>query len=144
MPDRTKPGSGFLFIDFQADTSNDPEVTRKKHTFIQRNFHQKLKQARLVKLKASKPPVGWAFQPLSSESPTPERQQDDDAVEVNRGHDLVRQGTLPPETWSVKQYLNASFVDPFSSSAVPMTDAMNLYWGHCARLKILAPSLTVY
>ncbi|EED20056.1 conserved hypothetical protein [Talaromyces stipitatus ATCC 10500] len=128
MSGGTKPVSGFLFIDFEADTSNDPEVTRQKHTFIQRNFHQKLKQTRLEKLKASKPRIGWIFQPVKG--PVLEPPQADDAIKVEPDRDPVQQANLLPEAWTVNQYLDASFVDPFSSPVLPMTDAMNLYWRH--------------
>lgn len=137
LADRTKGnpsgGSKFLFIDYETDTSHDPKISREKHTFIQRNFHRKQKQIRLDTLKSSKPPTGWTLQLKTqpsghSESSSAVQQEDDDAID----RDSSQQGTWRSELWSVKGYLNAGFVDPFSSSAAHMTEAMNRYWGHCA------------
>jgi hypothetical protein len=54
------------------------------------------------------------------------------SLTVNSGH-----GTVRSEMWSLKAYLNQGFVDPFSSSAIQMTDSMNLYFHHCRHISPL-------
>lgn len=143
LPDRTaRPNesskSTFLFVDYQADTTRNSRVGKQKQAFLQKKYHEKQKQASIDRLKASKPsskPRVQLAHTLAS-----------DATNTFSFNTLLRKNTEHEETenhngsskhiskiaemWSLKAYLSQGYVDPFSSSAVNMTDSMNLYFHH--------------
>ncbi|EAW07118.1 uncharacterized protein ACLA_018220 [Aspergillus clavatus NRRL 1] len=122
LPDRSrcckpKAKPGFLWIDSQAD-KHDSSVGKQKQAFLQRNYQQRKKQASIARLKASK----VVSKPTNAPATDPRDEE-------NR-QGAYKQMASMSEMWSLKAYLSQGFVDPFSSSAVQMTDSMNLYFQH--------------
>ncbi|KAE8395637.1 hypothetical protein BDV23DRAFT_96571 [Aspergillus alliaceus] len=143
LPDRTaRPNesskSTFLFVDCQADTTRNSRVGKQKQAFLQKRYHEKQKQASIDRLKTSKPLSKARLQLAHTLA--------SDATNAFAFNTLLRKNTEHEETenhngsskqiskiaemWSLKAYLSQGYVDPFSSSAVNMTDSMNLYFHH--------------
>ncbi|KAF7136989.1 hypothetical protein CNMCM5793_006740 [Aspergillus hiratsukae] len=133
---RRQPRPTFLFIDSQVDNPQNPSVSKQKQAFLLRNYHRKKKQASIERLKSSKPSKP-SPRVVDSENRDFSRAYAWDAItEENEGRQSDRpQGTFNQvtkvsEMWSLKAYLSQGFVDPFSASAVQMSNSMNLYFHH--------------
>ncbi|RHZ56138.1 uncharacterized protein CDV56_100127 [Aspergillus thermomutatus] len=124
----------FLFIDAQADNPQNPSVNKQKQAFLQRNYHRKKKQASIERLKPSKPSPrlvsggNWDFPPAYPWEALAEENED---PQLDRPQGAFNRVAKMSEMWSLKAYLSQGFVDPFSASAVQMSDSMNLYFHHC-------------
>ncbi|KAE8350049.1 hypothetical protein BDV28DRAFT_151295 [Aspergillus coremiiformis] len=142
LPDRTANPSGrakstFLFIDCQADTTRNSTVGKQKQAFLQKKYHQKQKQASIDRLKT----VKGSSTPHPRLADTPA----DDTTEIRSFnsalgtegepehedyHAVSKRVAKMSEMWSLKAYLSQGYADPFSSTAVKMTDSMNQYFHH--------------
>lgn len=127
----------FLFIDSQADNPQNPSLNKQKQAFLLRNYHRKKKQAsieRLKRSKPSKPSLCLAHGRTSNFSPAypwDALAEDNEEVQSDRPQGTLNRVAKMSEMWSLKAYLSQGFVDPFSASAVQMSDSMNLYFHHC-------------
>ncbi|KAL4883496.1 hypothetical protein BJY04DRAFT_26343 [Aspergillus karnatakaensis] len=126
LPDRSKSSSAnkpttFLFIDAQEDHAQNTTLRKQKQAFLLKNYNRKKKQAAIQRLKT---PVGAPINRLriGNASLNDESAEDDPTP--------ATADTLRSEMWSLKAYLSQGYVDPFSSSAVTMSDSMNLYFHH--------------
>ncbi|KKK18816.1 hypothetical protein ARAM_003261 [Aspergillus rambellii] len=127
-----KPTSTFLFVDYRTDNPQNPISNQKKHAFVQKNYQRKKKQESINRLKCS-------AQPFTQQLAWGPSSENDSGTVIDRHRKLQQKGTSydgsqqvarMSETWSLKAYLSQGYVDPFSSSAVHMTDNMNLYFHH--------------
>ncbi|KAL4864693.1 hypothetical protein BDV12DRAFT_205583 [Aspergillus spectabilis] len=136
LPDKTGDShttsqSTFLFIDSQADRAQNAALRTQKKAFLLKNYYRKKKHASIERLKYLKaaPTDGRRIGYTAGDHSTTAEDERMDQTE-NPKIPSSRQTTLESEMWSLKGYLSQGFVDPFSSSAVKMTDSMNLYFHH--------------
>ncbi|PCG99393.1 Protein of unknown function DUF3468 [Penicillium occitanis (nom. inval.)] len=129
---RLQSSSSFLFIDCQADTSQNKKLRNEKQGFLLKNYHRRKKQASILRLKPPRTPPTQRFlaDHSPSEQPTSDNADstDEQAGWVDKGDS--GQAALRSEMWSLKAYLSQGFVDPFGASAVKMTGSMNIYFHH--------------
>lgn len=103
----------YMFVDVQADISQNAGVGREKMAFLSRNAHQRSKLASVKRLKSF---------PSSSTHASPHNKQDHEA------------GDTEQMRWNMSPfilYMRQGYVDPFNTSAVPMSYFMNMYFYHC-------------
>ncbi|KAF7182374.1 hypothetical protein CNMCM7691_001854 [Aspergillus felis] len=126
----------FLFIDSQADKPQNRSVNRQKQAFLLRNYHWKKKQASIERLKPSKPSkqspchVHRGTSNFSPAYPWDALAEENEDFQSDRPQGTFNQVAKRSQMWSLKAYLSQGFVDPFSTSAVQMSDSMNLYFHH--------------
>ncbi|GLA02356.1 hypothetical protein AnigIFM60653_001759 [Aspergillus niger] len=115
------PGS-FLFVNYQAQTSQGSTVSKKKHAFIKTMYHRSKKEQRLQKLKAS---IG----------PLPTQRSNPSILPSTPGST-----TFPIDAEArVEEYEACSFdralrpagIDPFASLCVPAKSSVDFYFDHC-------------
>jgi hypothetical protein len=127
----------FLFVDSQADNPQNPSVNKQKQAFLLRNYHRKKKQASIERLKPSKPSKPSPCLVLGETShfspayPWDALAEENEEFQSGRPQGTLNQVAKRSEMWSLKAYLSQGFVDPFTASAVQMSDSMNLYFHHC-------------
>jgi hypothetical protein len=124
----------FLFVDYQKNNPRNP-TNAQKHALYQR----KRKQASIDRLKNSTQPQRQLLRfrykartegemDISSEAPIVDNEA---ARQSEISHMVEQQTAIIAGRRSPKTYLSEGFVDPFSSSALPMTKCMNSYFYHC-------------
>ncbi|PKX91517.1 uncharacterized protein P174DRAFT_452813 [Aspergillus novofumigatus IBT 16806] len=122
----------FLFIDSQADNPQNPSLNKQKQAFVLRNYHRKKKQASIERLKPSKPSkpslclVHGRTSNFSPAYPWDALAEENEEFQSDRPQGTLNRVAKMSEMWSLKAYLSQGFVDPFSASAVQMSDSMNL------------------
>lgn len=118
---RRQPAS-FLFVNYQAQTSQGSTVSKKKHAFIKTMYHRSKKEQRLQKLKAS---IG----------PLPTQRSNPSILPSTPGST-----TFPIDAEArVEEYEACSFdralrpagIDPFASLCVPAKSSVDFYFDHC-------------
>ncbi|EHA28220.1 transcriptional regulator family: Fungal Specific TF [Aspergillus niger] len=117
---RRQPAS-FLFVNYQAQTSQGSTVSKKKHAFIKTMYHRSKKEQRLQKLKAS---IG----------PLPTQRSNPSILPSTPGST-----TFPIDAEArVEEYEACSFdralrpagIDPFASLCVPAKSSVDFYFDH--------------
>lgn len=136
-----KPQSKFLFIDFQADKSENKKLRNEKQGFLLQNYHRRKKQASIQRLKT---PLTASANRLLIKSSTSEqspaenaeytREQDEWLDEIEFSRRTPGQAEFRSDIWSLNAYLGQGFVDPFEVSAMKMTSSMNMYFHHCTHI----------
>jgi hypothetical protein len=136
-----KPQSSFLFVDYQAEKSQDKKVRNEKQKFLLKNYHRRKKQASILRLKT---PNTAPTNHLLLDHSTSEQLSSDNAdsseehigwVDESQGSRRAPgQAELRSEMWSLKAYLSQGYADPFGASAVKMTGSMNMYFHHCMHI----------
>jgi hypothetical protein len=119
-----------------------------KFLIVMRDYHRRQKQQRAENLKASmkEPPHGFPSatkQCLVARASDPELELRrtccdglplvESCYECQRARleTALARVNRSSEKFPLKKYLGASFMDPFASTPVPMTDTMDLYFRHC-------------
>ncbi|EED23228.1 conserved hypothetical protein [Talaromyces stipitatus ATCC 10500] len=138
---RANSQATFLFVDSYQDQAKNAAIKTQKQAFLAKNYHRKKKQASIQRLKSSNAVpkdhlhIGYK---LANDRPTSDTNLSTPSTGKNGKSDLRRKPDSPPgrqvamgsEIWSLNAYLGQGCVDPFSSSAVKMTDLMNQYFHH--------------
>ncbi|KAF3392824.1 hypothetical protein F1880_008549 [Penicillium rolfsii] len=128
----------FLFIDFQADKSENKKLRNEKQGFLLQNYHRRKTQASILRLKATQTAATEGS--LLIKSPTSEQSASENEVttgEQGRWLDKIQhlrrtsgQAAFGSDIWSLNAYLGQGYVDPFEVSAMKMTSSMNMYFHH--------------
>lgn len=131
----------FLFIDYQDDNPRNRSVTKAKLGFAQRRSHRNQRLAAIGRLKSSSLIPRQPF-------PLPYNPPNREGVNRGRAESSQKDGSYPgattagtegrqrrqiapaPVPGSPKTMLGDSFIDPFSSTAFPMTEFMNSFFHH--------------
>jgi hypothetical protein len=132
----------FLFIDYQDDNPQNRSVTKKKYRFAQKTSHRKQRLAAVGRLQSSSIV-------LRQRLPLPYVSSESDRAEPGRAEKDQQDGSklgvviAGPDTQHFKQIipvanfgspktlLGHGFVDPFSTTPIPMTEFMNSYFHQC-------------
>ncbi|KAJ0418852.1 hypothetical protein BJY00DRAFT_324644 [Aspergillus carlsbadensis] len=123
----------FMFIDSQADNSRNLSLRTKKQVFVMTKYYQDQKQASIDRLRRRTVPRGSRRRVgyNTGVSPTTAKNRETARTKHSKDqHHLPQRESPKPEIWSLDAYLDQGFVDPFSTSAIEMTDSMNQYFHH--------------
>ncbi|KAL3461228.1 hypothetical protein BJX64DRAFT_300242 [Aspergillus heterothallicus] len=125
-------GSNFMFIDSQADHAQNLSLRTKKQVFVMKKYYKDQKQASIDRLNPKSAPTSRPrVNNTTTEAPSSPVEEPENTTIQRRSKDCSREFDSPePEMWSMEAYLSQGFVDPFSSSAIEMTDTMNQYFHH--------------
>ncbi|KAL4871243.1 hypothetical protein BDV12DRAFT_32769 [Aspergillus spectabilis] len=132
----------FMFVDFQQDNPENESITKQKRVFAQRNYQRKKKLAAVERLKTStqvfRQRLPLMYTPANDASSEVEEDRQGSGLAItdtrrSRQTVQIAKMTEPPNTYLP---LGQGFVDPFSSSVVPMTDIMNSYFHHLRHFTI--------
>ncbi|KAL2802019.1 hypothetical protein BJX63DRAFT_416053 [Aspergillus granulosus] len=107
----------FLFVDTQDDVSQVFGVGREKMAFLSKLAHQRRKKESIARLRSTQ---RTKSQQTAATQENPTQQQQEGLRQA-----LRRQGSRV-----LTGYLGQGYVDPFDTSSVVMTDAMNMYFHH--------------
>ncbi|GLA53436.1 hypothetical protein AnigIFM63604_010531 [Aspergillus niger] len=117
---RRQPAS-FLFVNYQAQTSQGSTVSKKKHAFIKTMYHRSKKEQRLQKLKAS---IG----------PLPTQRSNPSILPSTPGSTTFPIGAEARveeyEACSFDRALRPAGIDPFASLCVPAKSSVDFYFDH--------------
>lgn len=137
-PKPAKPQSSFLFIDYQEEKSQNKKLRYEKHGFLLKNYHRRRKQASIQRLKTqtTAPTDRLLVNHSTNKQSTADkadstREHDRWVVDADISRRAPGQAALRSEMWSLRAFLSQGSVDPFSASAVTMSDSMNMYFHHC-------------
>ncbi|KAL3486506.1 hypothetical protein BJX62DRAFT_19252 [Aspergillus germanicus] len=136
----------FLFVHYQDDNpqNRSNSLSRQKAVFAQKAHHRKKRLAAVERLKSStitfcqQLPFVYNVVPLESSRLS---SQEEKSRDVDSTSESARAGRQAPnrvaltvrqmkDLWSPLSHLGQGFIDPFSTTAVPMSEFMNLYWHH--------------
>jgi hypothetical protein len=133
----------FLFIDSQADISDNQALKKIKQTFLLKNYNRRKRQAAIDRLKPSKPSPSArlriehpsASDPSNLEHSTSTGDEDHDYQHASDSIESIAQNAATmSEMWSIRADVSQGFTDPFSSCGVDVTDSINLYLHHCGNI----------
>ncbi|KAJ0417494.1 hypothetical protein BJY00DRAFT_200115 [Aspergillus carlsbadensis] len=128
-------GGGFLFVDSQADTSQNHVLKKEKQAFALNKYFRRRREAAIERVKPSKP------LPSSSRRRPEEQQQATGEGERSKGRDLERNSlndfnalvqyeAAASQTQSLTTYLSQGHTDPFASFPLEMTNPRYSYFYH--------------
>ncbi|KAL2835187.1 hypothetical protein BDW59DRAFT_168452 [Aspergillus cavernicola] len=113
----------FLFVDHQQGNPQGTSIEKQKLVFAQRNYQRKKNLAAVERLKTS-------TQVFRQRLPFTYVSASDSPGDTKDSHQTMQIIAMMTEFLSPTAYLGQGFVDPFSSSVLPMTDNMNSYFRH--------------
>ncbi|KAJ0417358.1 hypothetical protein BJY00DRAFT_208196 [Aspergillus carlsbadensis] len=145
--DRAPPA--FLFVDYQDDNPQNRSIEKEKRVFAQKTHQRKKRLAAVERLKTSthvfRQRLPFAYTPVDDADESSEvNHQSSDArsEQVSAAEALVPrnvqaiQRARMREHMSPKSQVGQGFVDPFSTTAVPMNDFMNSFFQHLRNFTI--------
>lgn len=117
----------FLFVDYQEDKQQNRSVSRQKAVFAQKAHQRKKRLAAVQRLKSST--IAFRQQlPLAYNAVTSQ----DDEKSMHDGPAPKPARKTQNRLWSPPPSdLGQGFLDPFSTTALPMDKSTNLYFHHC-------------
>jgi hypothetical protein len=121
----------FLFIDYQNDSPQNRSLKKQKYGFVQRTSHRKQRLVAIGRLKSStlvlrqRLPLPY----IPSEVEKTEQDGSESSATI-AGTDTPQSKQIVPVV-GPKTLLGDGFIDPFSSSAFPMTEFMNSFFHQC-------------
>lgn len=131
----------FLFIDYQDDNPQNRSLTKKKYGFAQKTSHRKQRLAAVGRLKSSslvlrqRLPLPYVSELDRAEPGRAEKDQQDGSElgAATAGQEIQQFKQILPVAGfgSPKSLLGHGFVDPFSTTPIPMTEFMNSYFHQC-------------
>lgn len=132
----------FLFIDYQDDSRQNDSLRKQKYGFVQRTNQRKQRLVAMGRLKSStlvlrqRLPLPYVPSGIEKAEPGRAEQIEQDGSELGAaiaGTDTQQfRQTVPVVTiGSPKTRLGDGFIDPFSTSAFPMTELMNSFFHQC-------------
>jgi hypothetical protein len=149
MHDQTSSNNeaDFLFVHYEDDNplNRSNSLSRQKAVFAQKAHYRKKRLAAVERLKPStisfcqQLPFVYNVVPVESSGLSSQEKKREDVDSIS---DAARAGRIAPhrvslrarqmkDLWSPLSHLGQGFIDPFSATAVPMSEFMNLYWHHC-------------
>lgn len=138
MSDHCAPGTGagFLFVDYQDDKPQNRSLSRQKAVFAQKAHQRQKRLASVQRLKTSTIPfrqqLPVAYNGVSDTPGTSQEAEEskhDGSVPEPAGPD----GKTQYHLLSPQSDLGQGFLDPFATTALPMSRSTNLYFHHCTR-----------
>jgi hypothetical protein len=123
-----------LFVHYDHDDPQNRSVSRTNASFAQKAHQRKKRLAGMDRLKTSSLAVRQRL-PFAYDSASGSSRR-------KRGEKSKHDGSTPRhapvvaierlnDIWGPQSQLGQGFIDPFSTTAVPMSNFMNLYWHHC-------------
>jgi hypothetical protein len=147
--------SDFLFVDYQDDNPQNRSIDTAKRVFAQKTHQRKKRLAAVERLKTSTHPfrqrLPFAYKPVDDTAKAESsevKQSSDDRSERISAADAIVSRNLEAMKWarikdlmSPKSQLGQGFIDPFSTTAVPMSEFMNSFFQHRASYPPLMSTL---
>ncbi|KAL3486981.1 hypothetical protein BJX62DRAFT_214426 [Aspergillus germanicus] len=142
--------SDFLFVDYQDDNPQNRSIDKAKRVFAQKTHQRKKRLAAVERLKTSTHPfrqrLPFAYKPVDDtakgESSEANQSRDDRSEQISTADAIVSRN-LEAMKWarikdlmSPKSQLGQGFIDPFSTTAVPMSEFMNSFFQHLRNFTI--------
>lgn len=132
----------FLFIDYQDDSRQNRSFKKQKYGFVQRTNQRKQRLVAMGRLKSStlvlRQRLPLPYVPSEIEKAEPGRaekieQDGSESSAATAGTDTQQFKQIVPvaRIASPKTQLGDGFIDPFSTSAFPMTEFMNSFFHQC-------------
>ncbi|KAL4880159.1 hypothetical protein BJY04DRAFT_191807 [Aspergillus karnatakaensis] len=141
MDSAPAPAANFMFVGYEHDNPESESMNKKKRIFAQRSYQRKRKQAAVDRLKTStqafrqRLPLEYTAANESSEIGEDEHGLNSTITNTREARQMMQ---LAKSTAFPSAYLplGQGFIDPFSTSVVPMTNIMNSYFHHLRHFTI--------